>query len=324
MATRDASSRLTLLEQAKRKDPDGDTAIIAEVLAETNEIIQDAPLAEANNQYGHKVVRRASLPSGTWRVMNDGVGVEASQTDEYTESIGQLESYSVIDKALYDGDPNPEAFRNSEIMAFLEGMSQTLATTFIYGDATVNTERFTGLAPRLNATTLSNVYSAGGTGSTNTSIFIVQWGLSKVFAIHPRGHSKLGVTRKDLGEKTWPGQTSGTTYQAMVDHFKFSLGFAVKDPRCIARICNIDISTVATAATWENTVIQALNEMPQRGHGATLYCNSDVYTMLDIYAKDKTNVRYGHKDAFGKDVMTFKGHPIKLVDAILSTEGKVS
>jgi hypothetical protein len=49
MATLDAYSQLTLLELAKRTDPKGEAAKIAEIMSEANEILHDAQWGEANN-----------------------------------------------------------------------------------------------------------------------------------------------------------------------------------------------------------------------------------------------------------------------------------
>ena len=45
MATLVTNTQLTLIELAKRLDPKGNAAVIAEVLDETNEIMSDIPFA---------------------------------------------------------------------------------------------------------------------------------------------------------------------------------------------------------------------------------------------------------------------------------------
>ena len=52
MATK-TSKNLTLADWAKRQDPSGKTAKIVELLAETNEIIEDMVYIEANSDLGH-------------------------------------------------------------------------------------------------------------------------------------------------------------------------------------------------------------------------------------------------------------------------------
>jgi len=59
MATMSTLTQLTLVEVAKRKDPDGNMATIAEVLAENNDIVSDAIFREANDTFSHKTTRRS-------------------------------------------------------------------------------------------------------------------------------------------------------------------------------------------------------------------------------------------------------------------------
>ena len=101
MPTNVVGNQLTLLELAKRHDPNGDTAQIAEVLEETNEILKDAILLEANDKTSNKSTRRLTLPSGTWRKLNQGVGTESSQTVEQIDNMGMLETFSIVDVAFY-------------------------------------------------------------------------------------------------------------------------------------------------------------------------------------------------------------------------------
>jgi hypothetical protein len=43
-------------------------------------------------------------------------------------------------------------------------------------------------------------------------------------------------------------------------------------------------------------------------------------SMIDVKAKDKSNVNWSADEVFGRRVPTFQGVPIRLVDQILSTE----
>ena len=69
MAVLNSYQQLSLVEVAKRTNPDGTMATIAEVLKESNSIIADAVWREANDTFANKTVRRASLPSGSWSVV---------------------------------------------------------------------------------------------------------------------------------------------------------------------------------------------------------------------------------------------------------------
>ena len=322
MSTITAYAQLTLLELAKRVDPKGNLAVIAEVLTRDNDILKDAPWVEANDTFGHKVVQRLSLPTGSWRKLNDGVSIEASMTKELYETIGMLETYSEVDKDLVEAAPDPRSFRNSEAVAFLEGLSQTLASTIIYGNAGTDPEKFTGLAPRLDVLAATNVFGAGGSGGDTTSVFVVQWGENRVFLTYPKGSKTMGINHSDLGEQT--KQTSaGKLFQIYRDHFQVKCGLVVKDERCIARIANCE-SSGSSNIFDEDLLIQALNQMPQRGSGAIIYANATLLSYMDIIAKDKANVLYGIQEIFGVPTTTFRGLPVHKVDAIVNTETVVA
>lgn len=319
MSTLNAVKQLTLVELAKRKDPSGNLATIAEVLAEDNEILTDAPYIEANDTFSHKIVRRANLPTGSWRQLNAGVANEASKTQEFTETIGMLETYARTDKDLVDSAPSPQAFRMQEAKAFLEGMSQTLASTVIYGNHQTDPEKFTGLASRMaSIAATSNVINEGGTGSDLTSIYIVQWGIGRAYMIYPKG-SAIGIQHRDLGEDT-VSDTAGYWYQAYLDHFQVKCGMAVADPRCIARLANIE-TTGSSNIFDEDNIITLLNRMPMSGAGAVIYCNATIKTQMEIALKDKANVNFTTDNGLGGvPVLRFRGVPVRKVDAITITE----
>jgi hypothetical protein len=325
MAVLTAASQLTLLELAKRKDPDGELAAIAEVLNDDNEILTDAIWLEANDTFGHKITRRTSLPAGSWRKLNAGVSAEASKTQEVYETIGMLESYAEADKDLVDSAPNPKQFRNQEAQSFLEGMSQTLATAIIYGSTVTTPEKFDGLSvrmPSLAATT--NVIGCGGTGSDLTSIYMVGWGPNKVFMVYPKGSKSMGIKHTDLGEET--KTASSTMYQVYRDHFQFKCGLVVKDDRCIGRVANIEDDGTSNLFDEDN-LITILNRMPGAGRNVVLYCNATVQSQMEIALKDKSNVNYtpGRGEGLaGEPVVRFRGCPVRRVDAIVITEAAIS
>lgn len=320
-------TQMTLLELAKRTDPDGELASIAEVLAQDNEVLLDAPWIEANDTFGHKITRRTTLPTGSWRKLNAGVAAEVSKTQEVYETIGMLESYAEVDKDLVDAAPNPKQFRNQEAQAFLEGLSQHLAATTFYGITATEPEEFDGFAtrmPKLAAT--QNIIGSGGTGSGTdlTSIYIVNWGPNKVFMLYPKGSKSMGVKHTDLGEDT--KSASSTMWQVYRDHFQVKTGLCVKDDRCIGRVANIEISGSSNIFDEDN-LIKILNRMPGAGRGATLYVNATVQSQMEIALKDKTNVNYtagGGEGLSGQPVVRFRGCPVRRVDQIVTTEATLS
>jgi hypothetical protein len=342
------SVALTYADWAKRMDDGYRVASIIELLSQTNEILDDIIVMEGNLPTGHKTTVRTGLPQATWRLLNSGVPNAKSTTAQIIDTCGNLETYAVIDKDIADLNGNTAEFRLSEVRAFLEGMSQQVATTLIYGNQHINPERFTGLAPRYStvtaatAQTAANVLDGGGTGSTNTSLWITTWGSDTLHGIFPKG-KMTGLQHRDMGE--WPVQDSnGNTYQAYRDHFKWEIGLTLRDWRYCARIANIDVTalTGVSAANLINLIIRALYRLPTAPAGATaiqtsdtpavranmgrvvIYCNRVVRTYLDLQAMNKTNVLLQLREFNGKVVTTFREIPVRTCDAILSNEAQVT
>jgi hypothetical protein len=339
---------LTYADWAKRIDDDGKVATIINLLSQTNEILDDMLVVEGNLPTGHKTTVRTGLPSATWRLLNYGVIKTKSTTAQVTDNTGMLECYSEIDKDLADLNGNTAEFRLSEDMAFLEGMNQQMAVTMFYGNIATNPERFMGLAPRFNsvstttAQTAANVIDCGGTLSVNTSIWITTWGPNTVHGIFPKGKIS-GLQHRDLGE--WPLQDSnGNLYQGYRTHFKWDMGLTVRDWRYVVRLANIDVTALSggSAANLINALIRGVHRLPtaptrvsteqksdapdggmmQMGRLA-IYANRTIRTYLDIQAVNKTNVLLRLEEWDGVAVTTFRGIPVRTVDALLSTESRL-
>lgn len=324
-----ATTNLTLADLAKRKDTDGKIAKIIEILGATNEILDDMPWMAANDGSGHKTTIRSGLPTGTWRLLNYGVQPEKSTTVQVRDGTGMLESYSEVDKALVDMSDDKPAFLLSESKAFLEGMTQNMATTVIYGDSSVFPERFTGLAPRFNSLSAENgqnIIDAGGTGSNNTSIWLICWDESIIHGIYPKGTT--GGLKQEPTKQETLFDAAGGRYEGYRTHFLWYCGLTVRDWRYIVRIANIDrpalTKNAATGADLIDLMVQAIELLPNTRMGrAVFYVNRNVRSFLRRQIVNKTNVWLNMEEVAGRKVMTFDGIPVKRVDAILNTEARV-
>lgn len=317
------NEQLSMLEIAKRIDPNGNMATIAEVMTENNAILEDAPMLECNNMTQHQITQRTYIPTGERRKYNKGVGSGATQTKTIVEGTTMRELYSPVDKALNELQPNPAAARSNEDMAIVEGLSQGMANDLFYAVRDDDPSSFNGLAIRLASKSYANVLSHAGSNN-RTSLYIVQYGPTKAHLIYPRGSKSAGVQHVSLGEMPWNDPDDPTKkYQALVSHFKAHYGWSIHDMRCVARLGDIDVTNLD--GFDEDYLIALLNKMPQRGKGAVIYCNSDMFTLFDIRAKDKSNVSYGPANVWGQAQVMFRGNiPIKLVDQISSSESALA
>lgn len=321
----------TLADVAARMIADGkiDPQIV-EMLNETNEVLDDMTVIEANGFTEHKTTVRSGLPAGTWRKLNYGVQPEKSRTVPVKDSMGMLETYAEVDKALADLNGNSAAWRLSEDRAFIEGMNQTMATTLFYGDSSADPEKFMGLAPRYNslsAENAMNIVDAGGTGSDNASIWLIVWGPNTCHTIFPKG-SAAGLQSRDLGEHTLT-DAAGGRYQGYRTHYKWDIGAVLRDWRYVVRIANIDVSDLtknaASGADLIDLMTQALELVPNVGMGRpAFYMPRKIRSFLRRQITNKVAAStLTMEEIAGKKVVAFDGVPCRRTDALLLTEARV-
>ena len=329
-----ASGALTLADWAKRLDPDGKVPVVAELLSQSNEILEDAVFMEGNLPTGHRTVIRTGLPTAYWRSINQGIPTSKSTTVQVDESVGMLESYARIDKDLAELNGNTAAFRLSEDTAFLEAMNQAQAGTMLYGNPATDARQYLGLATRYGAISgagnAANIIDAGGTSTNNTSIYLVVWGENTVFNVFPKG-SKAGLIHEDQGVLT-VYDANNNPYQAYQTHYQWKNGLVVKDWRYVVRIANINTANLvneSSAADLVKLMSRALDRIPNFGMGrAAFYMNRTVYSMLRIQALNKSqnaiDVTSG-LNQFGTPMSwtQFEGVPLRRVDQLLNTEARV-
>lgn len=328
-----SSNVLTLQDWAKRLDPDGKTAAVVELLAQTNEVLSDMLYLQGNLETGHRTTVRTGLPTVAWRLLNNGVSPSKSKTAQIDEQCGMLEAWSEVDKDLAELNGNTSDFRLSEGQAFIESMNQEAVQTLFYGNAGLAPEEFTGLSIRYSdssATSGQNVIKGGGSGSDNTSIWLVVWGQNTCHGIFPKA-SKAGIIHEDLGLVTVENANGigGARMRAYRDHWQWKTGIALRDWRYVVRICNIDVSNLvgeSSAANLVKLMIKALYRVPSLKMGRpAFYMNRTVAEMLDIQRFNTVaaaGMTYAMVD--GEQRMSFRGVPIRLVDQLLNTEATVS
>ena len=330
------TTTLSLNDWAKRIDPNGKTPMIAELLSQHNEILTDMQWLEGNLPTGHRTTVRTGLPTVAWRLLNGGVATSKSTTAQLDEQCGMLEAWSEVDRDLAELNGNVSAFRLSEASAFIEAMNQEMAQTLFYGNSGTAPEEFTGLAPRYSAISGANngshVLTGSGSGSDNSSVWLVVWGPQTVHGIYPKG-STAGLMHEDLGLsviESAGGIGTGTRMRAYRDHWQWKCGIALRDWRYAVRICNIDISNLvakSSAADLIELMIKAIHRIPALTMGKPVfYMNRTVFQMLDIQRRDDVISGGGltYENVDGVSTALFRGIPVRKCDALLETEATIS
>lgn len=349
MATVQSTSYATLADWAKRYDDQG-IATIIDMLSQTNEIVPDMILQEANGPTSHRTTLRTSLPTLTWRMINQGVAPVKSTTAQITDGIGMLEGYSYIDKALADLNGDTAEFRMSEDLAFIEGMNQQIAQATFYGNPAASPQQPLGLSTRYwsvsttNGAQMANVIDGAGTASANCSMWIVTWGPNTYTHIFPKGQ-KAGLNWRDLGDVVPALDSASNPYQAYRTHFKWDMGTCLRDWRYVVRIANIDTNNLiaGTGLDLIKALVRGARRLPTTPARVTnvqetdapnggqvnmgrlaIYMNRTAATYIDIQALYKTNVLLKMEEWDGQPVMTFRGIPVRVSDQLLNTEGRLT
>ena len=324
-----AGENLTLLDVAKRLDPDGSAAAIAELLNQNNEMLMDIPYVEGNLPTGHRITQRVGLPDVYFRKLNQGVPTSKSRTVQVDEACGLLEARGSIDVELAKLNGNTNAYRMSENLPFIEAMNETMLETVFYGDTSVNPERFLGLSTRFSSLSAENGQNIiTGAGSSNlTSIWLAGWSQNTVHGIYPKG-MKAGLEHKDLGEGD-EFDSNQNRYRAIMDQYIWRNGIAVRDWRYIVRIPNIDVTALTknagSGADLLDLMVRSLERI-QSVSGVTprFYANRTIRSFLRRQTLNKTTNTLTFDTVGGKPVVSFCDVPVRVVDRLSNAESQVT
>ncbi len=322
-----ADAYLTLADLAKRQKYGGGIDDIIEVLSETNPILKDAPAVEGNLPTGNRTTQRTSQPTGTLRGINEGVETQKSTTAQFDDACALIEDWSAIDEEEIRIAGDKARYRATEDDAFVAGMTMTFANNVFYGNSLTNPKAMHGLTPRFNSlsgSTSAQIINAGGTGSDNTSVWIIKWSPVTAHLIYPKG-TQAGLVTTDLGKIPWT--ISSKHLMAWVTQFVWHIGLAVRDSRYVARVCNIDLSDLtadaSSVADLLHKMLDAYYTVPSADIGKMtktfVYCGKTVAKFLHKQAMNKFNVNLTLETVAGKPVTNFMGAPVHICDAIKPT-----
>ena len=335
----------TLADITNRMDPNGKQAKIAEWLHQQNEFLPHLLWKEGNLPTGERTTIRVGLPTVAFRGLNEGVARSKSRVAQVDEGAALLEGQSACDReaAILSGDV--AGYRLSESAAFFEAMAQTMATNFFYGNAATSPKAFTGLAPRfndLNGDVADQIVTGGGSGSDNSSIWLIGSGDMAVKGIYPKG-SKAGLQHINVTASTgtaddgheigeYETDADGNDFLALKDHYSWKCGLSVKDPRYVVRIPNIDKSELladksGSSADIQDLMVEAMNRMHSLSTPGVSYfwvMPRNIKSMLERQLLQTKNSFLSYDKVDGQRQFQFGGIPITRSDALKANEAAVT
>lgn len=338
-------ANLTLLDWAKRLDPDGTVPLIANLLSQTNEILTDMVSVQGNLPTGHRVTIATGLPTIYYRSLNQGILPSKGTTVQVDENVAIAEARSEVDLDLAMLNGNTAEFRLSEARMFLEAMNQTISSGLFYGNPANDPKEFLGLSQRYSSTSAGNaqnlILAGGADAAQQTSVWLVNWGDNTVFAPFPKG-SKAGILQEDLGRQTaYEFGGAGLRAEVLAERFQWKVGLVVKDWRACVRIANLETNDFGALANQLAPTVftnllhlmaRALVRVPtgvQAMSRPVFYMNASVFSVLMRTALEKSNAALSVESALGQfgqptRMLSFMGVPIRQCDAILNTEAVIS
>ncbi|PQM29406.1 hypothetical protein CVO77_00255 [Sphingopyxis lindanitolerans] len=334
----------TLADLTARIDPDGKVAVIGEWLSQTNETLEDQLWQEGNLPTGERTTVRVGLPTVTARGLNQGVDPSKSRVAQVDEGAAMFEGQSDIDRQAAMMSGAPDNYRLTEATSFYQALSNAQSQTLFYGNAAFSPKEYTGLAPRYNSlsgSTKDQIIDGGGTGTDNSSIWLIVWSPMGVKGIYPKG-SKAGITHINVTGNTgtaddgyevghYVNDADGKRFLAVSDNFIWKVGLSVKDPRYAVRIPNIDKSLLlpnySTGAQIEMLMVQALERVEglnMPGTKAAWYMPRNIRAMFrQQLVNNANNSNFSYETVGGKRVLMMGEVPVRRVDALKADEARV-
>lgn len=326
-------SNLNISDWALRMKDDGMLADIVNTISEEHPEIQDIIWKRASENLSNMTTQRTSEPTLSYTRMNIGAPSGKSGVRQVNDTLGMVEIYSKVDVRLLTYSGEAKKMRADEEAAFFDAYGKKIGQSFFYANTLADAKEPMGLSARYNelGTYVLDGTVTGQATDANSSVWMVEYGDSKTHGIFPKNGS-AGLQVEDLGRQLMQDD-NGNDLRYWVTHFKWDMGWVVKDPRRIIRIPNLNLAKMRTAGESSDTspniwrlLTVATHRIQGRGRAkrTVIYMNPDTLEALDIQAQLKTNVNLPMQEWYGMDVPSFRGIPIRETDALLTAEAKVS
>jgi hypothetical protein len=323
---------MTLLDLRSSVMPvDGGIIRVAEVLVEENEALADIPWQSGNQLTGDVHFKRTVMPKAHRRNINQGIKSSVSKKEAETDTCIQITSRSVVDMDELRIAPEPAQYLALEARPHIAVLGEDVVRTIFYGD---DAGGVLGLRTRYNKITgapkekTRQIIDAGGTGTNLASVYIVKWDGNEVTGITPK-NAPGGLQYITLVNQLIPDR-DGDTFRAHITDYSQFFGLKVRDPRYVARVCNIDMDDMATDATARQALFRLLITAKNRIYHVTqgrvvMYMNPDLANIIEIAAFEKENTVVGYKAGMTADtrLLTFSGIPIRRNDFQADPEPRV-
>ncbi len=310
--------------------------MVAEVMTLHNPILQDMMYRQMNEGTIHKESSRGSLPAPYYRKANQGIPAGKTELQEHSFTAAHFESKSQIDlKVASRGGDGMIAFnRWNQAKGHIIGMSHEHAALTFYGSPSDDPRKVPGLADIYStldpaaSPTAKQVIDCGGTGSDQTSIYLLAWGENSFFGVYPND-TQAGLKRTDYGKvkiQALDENAAAAEFWGWEEVFELDHGLVAKDYRQGSRACNIDTTALRDGADPTDLIdvmisLQAKLDSLENGKLA-YYVNRTIHTALrkQVRADVQKGGGLTYSNHGGVWILEFDGIPVRRCDSLLSSE----
>lgn len=308
--------------------------IVVNTILDCMPLFHQAHMEPANAGINNITDLITDYPEGQLVGFNEGVNPEKATGRSVTDTCMMVSTYSKIDARMLKINKNSATWRAKQEKAFIRGLAHGMAKRFFYGSMAQDPRAINGLAARYWTTDASKdqiaeqVIDAGGTGATNTSIYLINWAADQTFLFHPEA-VRGGLEQNDRGEQDVYDE-KGRRYRAVITDYDWTLGLAVSNPRSVVRIANIDVTDLtkdaSAGANLLSLMTDALELVEEAPGNLSFYANQSITTILRHQVINKTTNQLTFDTVAGKKCTMFGDVPIMKMpkSVLLNTEAQVA
>ena len=138
----------------------------------------------------------------------------------------------------------------------------------------------------------------------------------------PRRRYRAGFTHEYLGKQKVTND-KGEVFFAHTNKYNWSMGLAVKDPRYVVRLANVDLKDPATTTIFDKLIEGYYQIENPDNVNLQIFCNKQFEAFMAKAARNDKNTMLSIDTVEGKPVVNFWGVPFQRCAAILNTESQL-
>ena len=315
---------------------------IVDLITDSNPILDDIPVVEANDGSSNKTTIRTGLPTASWVQYYEGVQASKGSKQQIRNTAGHIKTRLEIDADLWNRAPDKSALLLDEISGHTEAMNEAVADCLFYGKIATEPKKFNGLVnfyPTHNGAASTDdrvsthyVFDAKSTTQASTaalrSIWLVGWSNKTFRCFYPQG-SKGGIRKGEFRkvDVTNPDDTT-KTYEAMRQYMDWEIGLDVRDYRYGGRLVNLQADEMFDLSGVPN-YIELIRRLHTRvrsgGVRQAWYMDKLVWEACQLwFARATQSNAVTFANVQERMTPTLFGIPVRTCDALNTNEDEVA